>query len=90
MSEHQLNFDLKAPMDYETFRMMPEQWQRKYLQWLHDTFAPTDDQVARMFGCSKNMVYLKRRMLHVPGRKPGPTTQYTRERNDKWEGWLNG
>ena len=91
MAAYELNFDLEAPMDYETFCKMPEKWQRKYFGFLRQNFLATDAMIADMMGCHKNTVYNIRRRLGI---YVGVGGNQKLVRNDPgrtaWGRWLRG
>ena len=84
-------YKLDEPMNWESFKAMPEDLQKKYILNLQETYQANDKMIAKLFGKSDVTVGEHRKRL---GLKPTGKSRMTRDevavRDAKWEAFCNG
>lgn len=84
-------YKLDEPMTRESFGAMPKDLQKKYLEYLQETYRANDTMIGKMFGVTNGAVYLIRKRLGVASN--GTTRLSAKEteiRDAKWEAFCNG
>ena len=84
-------YKLDEPMNWESFKAMPEDLQKQYILNLQNTYQANDKMVGKMFGKSDVTVGEYRKKL---GLKPIGKGRMTRDevavRDAKWDAFCNG
>ena len=84
-------YKLDEPMNWESFKAMPEDLQKQYIFNLQNTYQANDKMVGKMFGKSDVTVGEYRKKL---GLKPIGKGRMTRDevtvRDAKWDAFCNG
>ena len=84
-------YKLDEPMNWESFKAMPEDLQKKYILNLQETSQANDKMIAKLFGKSDVTVGEHRKRL---GLKPTGKSRMTRDevavRDAKWDAFCNG
>ena len=84
-------YKLDEPMNWESFKAMPEDLQKKYILNLQETYQANDKMIAKLFGKSDVTVGEHRKRL---GLKPTGKSRMTRDevavRDAKWDAFCNG
>ena len=84
-------YKLDEPMNWESFKAMPEDLQKKYILNLQETYQANDKMIAKLFGKSDVTVGEHRKSL---GLKPTGKSRMTRDevavRDAKWDAFCNG
>ena len=84
-------YKLDEPMNWESFKAMPEDLQKKYILNLQETYQANDKMIAKLFGKSDVTVGEHRKRL---GLKPTGKSRMTRDevavRDAKWNAFCNG
>ena len=84
-------YKLDEPMNWENFKAMPEDLQKKYILNLQETYQANDKMVGKMFGKSDVTVGEHRKRL---GLNPIGKSRMTRDevavRDAKWDAFCNG
>ena len=84
-------YKLDEPMNWESFKAMPEDLQKQYILNLQNTYQANDKMVGKMFGKSDVTVGEYRKKL---GLKPIGKSRMTRDeatvRDAKWDAFCNG
>ena len=81
-------YDLGNPMDLDTFRGMPEDLKRQYIEDLQERFHANDRMLAEMLGCSAFVASFERKKAGVAGLGRGHSSQPTDEQLVAWKTWL--
>lgn len=74
-------YHLGKPMDWATFKDMPEDLQKKYIKNLYARFGVTNRRLALMFGCSHSTVDKKTAALGIHSKS---TNGMTAEQKEAW------
>ena len=84
--------NLKAPMDWKTFKNLPTEIKREYLEWLIGTYGARQNWVAKdMFGISKEAL-----RLYFNAHEPTLTNvfplsgRFKAEQREKWLAFVEG
>ena len=84
-------YKLDEPMNWESFKAIPEDLQKKYILNLQETYQANDKMIAKLFGKSDVTVGEHRKRL---GLKPTGKSRMTRDevavRDAKWDAFCNG
>ena len=84
-------YKLDEPMNWESFKAMPEDLQKKYILNLQETYQTNDKMIAKLFGKSDVTVGEHRKRL---GLNPIGKSKMTRDevavRDAKWNAFCNG
>ena len=84
-------YKLDEPMNWESFKAMPEDLQKKYILNLQETYQANDKMIAKLFGKSDVTVGEHRKRL---GLNPIGKSRMTRDevavRDAKWAAFCNG
>ena len=84
-------YKLDEPMNWESFKAMPEDLQKKYILNLQETYQTTDEMLGMMFGKSNVTVGKCRASLGINGLG---YSKFSHEekivRNAKWNAFYNG
>ena len=84
-------YKLDEPMNWESFKAMPEDLQKKYILGLQEMYQANDKMIAKLFGKSDVTVGEHRKRL---GLNPIGKSKMTRDevavRDAKWEAFCNG
>ena len=84
-------YKLDEPMNWESFKAMPEDLQKKYILNLQETYQTNDKMIAKLFGKSDVTVGEHRKRL---GLNPIGKSRMTRDevavRDAKWNAFCNG
>ena len=84
-------YKLDEPMNWESFKAMPEDLQKKYILNLQETYQTNDKMIAKLFGKSDVTVGEHRKRL---GLNPIGKSKMTRDeiavRDAKWDAFCNG
>ena len=84
-------YKLDEPMNWESFKAMPEDLQKKYILNLQETYQANDKMIAKLFGKTDVTVGEHRKRL---GLKPTGKSRMTRDevavRDAKWDAFCNG
>ena len=84
-------YKLDEPMNWESFKAMPEDLQKKYILNLQETYQANDKMIAKLFGKSDVTVGEHRKRL---GLNPIGKSRMTRDevavRDAKWDAFCNG
>ena len=84
-------YKLDEPMNWESFKAMPEDLQKKYILNLQETYQANDKMIAKLFGKSDVTVGEHRKRL---GLNPIGKSKMTRDevavRDAKWSAFCNG
>ena len=84
-------YKLDEPMNWESFKAMPEDLQKKYILNLQETYQANDKMIAKLFGKSDVTVGEHRKKLGVnPIGKSKMTRDEVAVRDAKWEAFCNG
>lgn len=84
--------NLKAPMDYATFKNLPTEIKREYLEWLIETYGARQGWVAKdMFGISKEAfrLYVSTHEPTLAGVFP-LSGRFKAEQRDAWLAFVEG
>lgn len=81
-------YNLKAPMSYEAFIVMPKDLQTAYITYLRDEFSATNAMISKMWGISVGTTqkYLREFPAAAMGRVSKKESCY---RWDRWYRWLS-
>lgn len=84
-------YKLDEPMNWESFKAMPEDLQKKYILNLQETYQANDKMFAKLFGKSDVTVGEHRKRLRL---NPIGQSRMTRDevtvRDAKWDAFCNG
>ena len=84
-------YKLDEPMNWESFKAMPEDLQKKYILNLQETYQANNDMLGKMFGVTGVSVC---RMRHALGVGAMGQSKMTRDevagRDAKWDAFCNG
>lgn len=80
------NYDLGKPMDLDTFRDMPDDLKKQYIEDLQERFHANDYLLAEMLGCSRQSVLYHRKLLGIKGLPRGSTPG--EEQLKAWKTWM--
>lgn len=84
-------YKLDEPMNWESFKAMPEDLQKKYILNLQNTYQANNDMLGKMFGVTGVSVC---RMRHALGVGAMGQSKMTRDevavRDAKWDAFCNG
>ena len=84
-------YKLDEPMNWESFKAMPEDLQKKYILNLQETYQANNDMLGKMFGVTGVSVC---RMRHALGVSAMGQSKMTRDevavRDAKWDAFCNG
>ena len=84
-------YKLDEPMNWESFKAMPEDLQKKYILNLQETYQANNDMLGKMFGVTGVSVC---KMRHVLGISAIGQSKMTRDevavRDAKWDAFCNG
>ena len=84
-------YKLDEPMNWESFKAMPEDLQKKYILNLQETYQANNDMLGKMFGVTGVSVC---RMRHALGISAMGQSKMTRDevavRDAKWDAFCNG
>ena len=84
-------YKLDEPMNWESFKAMPEDLQKKYILNLQETYQANNDMLGKMFGVTGVSVC---RMRHALGIKAMGQSKMTHDevavRDAKWDAFCNG
>lgn len=83
-------YKLDAPMNWNTFKGMPDDLRKTYLTNLRELYGATDEMLGRMFFIDKSAVYNHRMKLGVTGSVTRLTGKSKDIREAKWSAFLNG
>ena len=86
-----ITYKLDEPMNWESFKAMPEDLQKKYILNLQETYQANNDMLGKMFGVTGVSVC---RMRHALGVSAMGQSKMTRDevavRDAKWDAFCNG
>ena len=84
-------YKLDEPMNWESFKAMPEDLQKQYIRNLQDTYQANDHMLAKMF-CKSNPTIMKsRNELGIAALSSAKMKGKEAEiRNAKWDAFCNG
>lgn len=86
-----ITYKLDEPMNWESFKAMPEDLQKKYILNLQETYQANNDMLGKMFGVTGVSVC---RMRHALGVGAMGQSKMTRDeiavRDAKWDAFCNG
>ena len=84
-------YKLDEPMNWESFKAMPEDLQKKYILNLQETYQANNDMLGKMFGVTGVSVC---KMRHALGISAMGQSKMTRDevavRDAKWDAFCNG
>ena len=84
-------YKLDEPMNWESFKAMPEDLQKKYILNLQETYQANNDMLGKMFGVTGVSVC---KMRHALGIKAMGQSKMTHDevavRDAKWDAFCNG
>ena len=84
-------YKLDEPMNWESFKAMPEDLQKKYILNLQETYQANNDMLGKMFGVTGASVC---KMRHALGVSAMGQSKMTRDevavRDAKWDAFCNG
>ena len=84
-------YKLDEPMNWESFKAMPEDLQKKYILNLQETYQANNDMLGKMFGVTGVSVC---KMMHALGIKAMGQSKMTHDevavRDAKWDAFCNG
>ena len=84
-------YKLDEPMNWESFKAMPEDLQKKYILNLQETYQANNDMLGKMFGVTGVSVC---KIRHALGIKAMGQSKMTRDevavRDAKWDAFCNG
>ena len=84
-------YKLDEPMNWESFKAMPEDLQQKYILNLQETYQANNDMLGKMFGVTGASVC---KMRHALGVGAMGQSKMTRDeiavRDAKWDAFCNG
>ena len=84
-------YKLDEPMNWESFKAMPEDLQKKYILNLQETYQTTDEMLGMMFGKSNVTVGKYRAILGIDGLGHSKFSHEEKiVRNAKWNAFCNG
>lgn len=84
-------YKLDEPMNWESFKAMPEDLQKKYILNLQETYQTTDEMLGMMFGKSNVTVGKYRAILGIDGLGHSKFSHEEKIiRNAKWNAFCNG
>lgn len=84
-------YKLDEPMNWESFKAMPEDLQKQYIRNLQDTYQATDGMLSTMLGKSKPTIMKLRNELDIAAVKSAKMKGKEAEiRDAKWEAFCNG
>ena len=84
-------YKLDEPMNWESFKAMPEDLQKKYILNLQETYQANNDMLGKMFGVSGVSVCKMRRALGVGAMGQNKMTRdEVAVRDAKWDAFCNG
>ena len=84
-------YKLDEPMNWESFKAMPEDLQKKYILNLQETYQANDKMIAKLFGKSDVTVGEHRKRLGLnPIGKSRMTHDEVAVRDAKWNAFCNG
>lgn len=84
-------YKLDEPMNWESFKAMPEDLQKKYILNLQETYQTTDEMLGMMFGKSNVTVGKYRAILGIDGLGHSKFSHDEKiVRNAKWNAFCNG
>ena len=84
-------YKLDEPMNWESFKAMPEDLQKKYILNLQETYQANNDMLGKMFGVSGVSVCKMRRALGVGAMGQNKMTRdEVAVRDAKWNAFCNG
>ena len=84
-------YKLDEPMNWESFKAMPEDLQKKYILNLQETYQTTDEMLSMMFGKSNVTVGKCRVSLGIGGLGHSKISHEEKiVRNAKWNAFCNG
>ena len=84
-------YKLDEPMNWESFKAMPEDLQKKYILNLQETYQANDKMIAKLFGKSDVTVGEHRKRLRLnPIGKSKMTRDEVAVRDAKWDAFCNG
>ena len=86
-----ITYKLDEPMNWESFKAMPEDLQKKYILNLQETYQANNDMLGKMFGVTGASVC---KMRHALGVSAMGQSKMTRDevavRDAKWDAFCNG
>lgn len=80
-------YNLSKPMSYATFKIMPEDLQREYIDKLRLNFCASTKRIAGMMGCANET--LRQRMLAL-GYNTHRNLRPSAQQDAQWREWLGG
>lgn len=80
--------NIRKPMTYKYFKMMPGDLQAEYIMFLHDTFNASTEDIAKKFGIARGSLhnYMYRNELKINLR----TNQRAKLKEQEWEAFWAG
>lgn len=85
-------YKLDEPMNWESFKAMPEDLQKKYICGLQDTYQANDNMLAVMFGVNIGTIVRTRKKIGLSAYMTGGrlSKRDIEIRDAKWEAFCNG
>ena len=84
-------YKLDEPMNWESFKAMPEDLQKKYILNLQETYQANNDMLGKMFGVTGVSVCKMRHALGIGAMgKSKMTRDEVAVRDAKWDAFCNG
>ena len=88
MSGEAVSYRLNEPMDWATFKAMPDDVKKMYILALQKRFDVTGKMMAEMFGCSVTTYAVEIKRLNCKSGKP--RGRCSKVDNESWNLWLAG
>lgn len=84
-------YKLDEPMDWKSFKAIPEDLKKQYITWLQDTYQANDTMLAKMFDVSRPTLLRMRGELGISVLEDRRLYAKDKEiRDAKWEAFCNG
>ena len=82
-------YDMGVPMLWKTYKKMPDDLKRQYMDGLIDRYHPSGNQIAAMMGCSNVTIGVEIKRLGLKHKMPaqGQHVSQTAEECAAWNEW---
>ena len=82
-------YDMGVPMTWKTYKRMPDDLKRQYMNGLIDRYHPSGNQIAAMMGCSNVTIGVEIKRLGLKHKMPaqGQHVNQTEEECAAWNEW---
>lgn len=85
-------YDMGVPMAWKTYKKMPDDLKRQYMNGLIDRYHPSGNQLAAMMGCTNVTIGVEIKRLGLKHKMPaqGQHVNQTAEEFAAWHVWTDG